>query len=315
MFRRNQPLVIPHEEHHFVFSPDIAPALKVKSGSTVRFDTSPAPPERLFAAQETGGNDAWTAACDTSRINAITGPLYVNGARPGDVLRVEILEVTTLEWGWCMAMPSFGMLTNNLHEPFLGRIPIKDDTVWLTEALRVPLRPMVGCFGLAPASGVTSSLRPPMPWGGNYDLLEMRAGAIVWLPVQTEGALLSLGDLHAAMGEAEATGISIECAGSVTVRVEVERGRSLQMPRIVVDGRLTTIGLGDLSEWGVARRHASDQMFNYLTEERGLTEVDAFLYITAVGDLTFGGPAGAVALMTVPLAPLDARDQFRPASA
>ncbi len=315
MFRRNQPLVIPHEEHHFVFSPDIAPALKVKSGSTVRFDTSPAPAERLLAAQEAGGTDGWMAASDTARINAVTGPLYVNGARPGDALRVEILEITTLEWGWSSALPGFGLLTDNVHEPFLGRIPIKNNTVWLTEALQVPLRPMIGCFGVAPASGVTSALAPPMPWAGNYDLLQMRAGATVWLPVQVEGALLSLGDLHAAMGEAEATSIAIECAGSVTVRVEVERDRSLLMPRIVVDGRLTTIGLAERGEWGVARRHASDQMFNYLTEERGLTEVDAFLYITAAGDLTFGGPAGAVALMTVPLAPLDVRDQHRPVSA
>lgn len=312
MFRRQQQHTIPHTAHQFAFQRDIPPVLRVKPGATVRFETSPEPAERLFAAQEQGGNLGWMRASDTSRINAITGPLAIDGARPGDALRVEILEITTLEWGWCSAMPGFGLLANNVREPFLGRIPIKDGVVWLTEALQVPLRPMVGCFGVAPASGTTSALAPPMPWGGNYDLLQARPGATIWLPVQVESALLSLGDLHAAMGDGEATSISIECAGSITVRVDIERDTTLQMPRLLVDERLTTVGLAERGEWGSARRHASDQMFNYLTEERGLTEQDAFLYISAVGDLTFGGPAGAVACMTVPLAPLDARERYRP---
>ncbi|MDQ4043887.1 MAG: acetamidase/formamidase family protein [Chloroflexota bacterium] len=295
--------VVPAEKHAFEFQADAKPILRVRSGETVRFETTPEPAERLFAA-----GDRWHDALDSQRINAVTGPVYIEGVEPGDAVSVEILEIETLDWGWCFFSPGFGLLANNLREPMIRRVPIRDDRVWINEALSVPLQPMIGCLGLAPARGASSTLAPPFPWGGNYDLLQVRAGSTVLLPAQVRGGLFSLGDLHAAMGDGEATSVSIECAGAATVRLGVRRGLDLQMPRIETPDRLYTVGLGERGDYVSARRHACDQMFNYLTEERALTPEDAYLLFSAAVDLSFGGPAGAVALASVPLDVLTSRE-------
>jgi amidase len=291
------------KQHSFEFRPDIAPALRVRSGETVRFETSPEPAERLFAA----GAD-WSAQLDTRRLNAVTGPVYIDGVEPGDAVRVDILAIETLDWGWNAFIPNFGMLCENLTAPMLRRVPIQQGRCWITDALSVPLRPMIGCLGLAPSRGASSTLSPPFPWAGNYDLLQVKAGSTIWFPAQVRGGLFSLGDLHAAMGDGEATSVSIECAGSATVRLSADKNLDLQMPRIVADGRLFTVGLGERGNYVSARRHAADQLFNYLTSERRLTAEDAYTLFSAAGDLSFGGPASAVVLASVPLDVLDERD-------
>ncbi|MEX1158811.1 MAG: acetamidase/formamidase family protein [Thermomicrobiales bacterium] len=290
-------------QHAFEFRADIAPVLRVESGEVVRFETSPEPAERLFAA----GED-WLELLDTRRLNAVTGPVFIEGVEPGDAVRVDILEIETLDWGWNAFIPGFGMLCENLTTPMLRRIPIVDGRCWITEALSVPLRPMIGCLGLALARGASSTLAPPFPWAGNYDLLQVRAGSTIWFPAQAPGGLFSLGDLHAAMGDAEATSVSIECAGAATVRLSVEKSLDIQMPRIVAGGKLYTVGLAERGHYVAARRHAAEQLFNYLTAERRLTPEDAYTLFSAACDLSFGGPAGAVVLASVPFDVLDARD-------
>jgi amidase len=290
-------------QHSFEFRPDIEPVLRVRSGDVVRFETSPEPAERLFRA-----GDNWCAQLDTRLLNAVTGPVFIDGVEPGDAVRVDILEITTLDWGWNAFIPNFGILCENLTSPMLRRVPIVDGRCWITDALSVPLRPMIGCLGLAPSRGASSTLSPPFPWAGNYDLLQVKAGSTIWFPAQVRGGLFSLGDLHAAMGDGEATSVSIECAGAATVQLSVDKRLDIQMPRIVADGKLHTVGLADRGNYTAARRHAADQLFNYLTEERRLTPVDAYTLFSAACDLTFGGPAGAVVLASVPLDVLDARD-------
>jgi len=297
------------QQHSFEFRPDIEPVLRVRSGDIVRFVTSPEPAERLFQA----GAD-WCAQLDTRRLNAVTGPVFVDDVEPGDAVRIDILEIATLDWGWNAFIPNFGMLCENLTSPMLRRVPIVNGRCWITDALSVPLRPMIGCLGLAPARGASSTLAPPFPWAGNYDLLQVKAGSTIWFPAQVRGGLFSLGDLHAAMGDGEATSVSIECAGSVTVRLSVDKRLDIQMPRIVADGKLHTVGLAERGNYDSARRHAADQLFNYLTVERRLTPVDAYTLFSAAGDLTFGGPAGAVVLASIPLDVLDARDAKAAAS-
>lgn len=291
------------ERHTFEFRADVEPVLRVRPGETVRMETSPQPAERLLAA-----GDGWVDAVDTRAINAVTGPIYIEGVQPGDAVAVEILEIETLDWGWNANIPGFGMLSDNIRQPMLRRVPIRAGRVWVNEALSVPVEPMIGCLGLAPARGATSTLAPPFPWAGNYDLKQVRPGSTIIFPAQVRGGLFSLGDLHAAMGDGEATSVSIECAGAATVRLSVRKGLDLQMPRVETADRLYTIGLAESGNYRSARRHACDQMFNYLTEERGLTPDDAYILFSAAVDLTFGGPAGAVVLASVPLDVLNARD-------
>jgi amidase len=295
--------VISSEHHAFAFRPDTPPVLRVKPGEVVRFETSPEPPERLFAA----GED-WTKVLDTQRLNAITGPVYIEGVEPGDAVSVEIVEIETADWGWCMFTPRGGLLGHSLVEPHLRRMPIRDGLVWINEALTVPVRPMIGCLGLAPEAGASSSLAPIFPWGGNLDLLQMTVGATALFPAQVRGGLFSLGDLHAAMGDAEGTSVSIECAGAATVRLGVRKGLQLQTPRIETADRLYTLGIGERGDYVSAKRHAAHLMFDYLTEERLLTPEDAYILFSAAVDLTFGGPAGTTALASVSLDVLAERE-------
>jgi amidase len=283
----------------FAFRPDAEPVLRIQPGETVRFETSPEPVERLFAA-----GDKWMDALDIAAINAVTGPVYIEGAAPGDAIAVEILDVQPGDWGWNAFIPGFGLIDGHLPAPMLRRIPIRDGRVIISERISLPVEPMIGCLGLAPAIGETSTLQPPYPWAGNYDLLEVKPGNTILFPVQVPGGLFSLGDLHAGMGRAEATFVSIECPGTATVRLGLRKGMTLPTPRIEAPDRVYTIGLCNDLDFHIARVQAVALMFDYLTKERGLSAEDAHVVISACVDLDFGGPTAAIVLASVPLAVL-----------
>ena len=288
--------VLSSDQIAFTFRPDVPPALRVRPGETVRFETSTAPVERLFAA-----GDRWLELVDPTVINAVTGPVFIEGVEPGDAVSVDILAIDTLDWAWTSVTPGFGLLTEPDISPSLSRLAIRDGQVILSERLSVPIRPMIGCLGLAPASGESSTLSPPFPWGGNYDLGQVAPGTTVLLPAQVPGGLFSLGDLHAAMGDGEANSIAIECAGFATVRLGVRKGLRMDTPRLETGDRIFTVGLSARGDYTSARRQAVTLLYRYLTAERGLTPTDAHALISAAADLAFGGPATAVVLASVPL--------------
>jgi amidase len=182
----------------------------------------------------------------------------------------------------------------------LERLPIRDGEVIVSDRVRLPVRPMIGCLGLAPADGETSTLSPAMPWAGNYDLTQIAPGATVLFPAQVSGGLFSLGDLHAAMGEHEATFVAIECAGSATVRLDVRPGMVLETPRIETADRIFVIGLSACGDYGAARLQAARLLYELLTREAELSPREAYAVLSALGDLTLGGPAGTIVLGSVP---------------
>jgi len=292
--------IVPANQTVFSFRPDAEPVLRVRPGEIIRFETSAEPVERLFAA----GAD-WTEVIDVRAINAVTGPVFIEGVMPGDAVSVEVLAIEPRDWGWNAAIQGFGLLDGLLPEPMLERLPIQDGEVIVSDRVRLPLRPMIGCLGLAPAQGATSSLSPAMPWAGNYDLTQIAPGATVLFPAQVPGGLFSLGDLHAAMGEHEATFIAIECAGSATVRLDVRAGMALETPRIETPDRIFVIGLSLCGDYSAARLQAARLLYELLTREAELTPREAYVVISARGDLTLGGPAGTIVLGSVPRAIVD----------
>jgi len=292
---------IPAVHTAFAFCPGVPPVLHVSPGETVRFETSSAPVERLLAA-----GDRWLDLLDTRAINAVTGPVFIDGVEPGDAVAVEVIAIDTLDWCWTSVTPNFGLLTSTELVPSLRRLPIRDDRILLSDRFSVPVRPMIGCLGLAPATGDSSTLAPPYPWGGNYDLAQIAPGTTVLLPAQVAGGLFSLGDLHAAMGHGEATSIAIECAGFATVRLDVRKNLRLETPRLETSDRFYTVGLSPKGEYTTAKHQAIALMYTYLTTERAFPPVDAHALISASVDLSFGGPAAAVVLASVPLSVLAA---------
>lgn len=287
---------VPPAHSQFDFDPAIEPVLQVNPGEIIRFETSPEPVERLFAAER-----SWAQVVNTREINSVTGPVYVEGAEPGGALAVEILEVEPLDWGWNMWLPGYGLLGQHAREPMLRRVPIRGGRVWLTDDLSIPAEPMIGCLGLAPASGKVSTLAPVYPFAGNFDMVQMKSGNIAYFPIQTTGGLFSLGDLHAAMGVGEATNVAIECAGSATVRFDLRPDLHLTMPRVESPERLYVIGIADNRDCADAARVAIREMYRLLTLEAGIPECDAHLLVSAAVDLEFGGPASAIVLASVPL--------------
>lgn len=291
--------VVRADQTSFEFRPDVEPVLRIAPGETVRFETSPEPVERLFAA-----GDDWLNQFNAREINALSGPVFIDGVQPGDAVIVEILEVETNDWGWNAFIPGLGPLRNAAVTPYLRRIPIRGGRVELGPGRSVPLRPMIGCLGLAPATGASSSLAPPYAWGGNYDLNQVSPGNTILFPAQVAGGLFFLGDLHAAMGDGEGTGVSIECAGAATVRLGIRPGLRLTTPRIETPDRVIMIGLDAGRDLTRARNQALHLLFSYLTDERRIPAEEAMILISAAADLEFGGPAAAVVLASVPWAAL-----------
>ncbi len=278
----------------FAFRPDAEPVLRIQPGETVKFETSPEPSERLLEA-----GDHWLEKLDIRAINAVTGPVYVEGAEPGDAISVEIIDVVPGPWGWNAFIPNFGLLGNRTGLAGIRRLPIENGRIIVSESLSLPVEPMIGCLGLAPASGQSSTLGPAFPWGGNFDLVQVKPGNTILFPVQVPGGLFSLGDLHAAMGRGEATSVSIECPGTATVRLGLRKGLKLETPRIETPERIYTVGLRPKGDFDGSREQATSLMFEYLTVERGLSPWDAYVVCSAVVDIEYGGPAGSITLASV----------------
>lgn len=276
--------IVSSEKRAFAFDPAIPPVLEIEPGSTVRFETSDNTWERLAAG-------ASLEDIGTDKLNPVTGPVSVRGAQPGDALRVEVLEVE-LASVWSVWMPGFGPLGSRTSQVQVMQTPIEGGRVRISNELTVPLEPMIGCIGVAPVSGRGSTLRPIYRFGGNLDLRELSPDAIIWLPVHAPGGLLSLGDLHAAMGQGEPTFVSLEAAGSATVRIDLEPERHLPSPRLRVGSDTICVGLGPTHE--EAKTNAIDQAFELLTKGHGLEPFVAYAYASARVGLRLGGPSGTL---------------------
>lgn len=281
---------IPKEKYAFALDATLPPVLEVTPPCLITFETGDSSYARL-AQGET------VEQIGFQNFNAVTGPVLINGAEPGDVLRIEVLDVTVTS-AWSAWLPNLGRWGKKTDHLQIRQIPLEGEWAIINENLKVPLEPMIGCIGLAPASGSGSTVTPAYPWGGNLDLRELGPGGILYLPVQVPGGLLSIGDLHAAMGTAEPTAVSLEAAGQATVRITVEKGMSLEFPRVRTENETLCVAVA--KTFDEARQLAMDQAYDFLTTEAGLEPFDAYAYASACVSLRFGGPASAIVLAVVP---------------
>lgn len=278
------------EQRAFAFDRSVAPVLEIDSGDTVTFETGDVAYERLSKGES-------VEAIGLENFNAVTGPVLVRGAQPGDALKVEILDVQVRR-AWSVWLPQFGGLGAKTSSVQVKQIDLRDGRAYISDQLSVPIRTMIGCIGVAPAQDKGSTFMPAYPFGGNMDLREMEAGATLYLPVQVAGGLLSMGDLHAAMGTAEPTWVSLEAAGSATLKISVEPQMKLSFPRLRVNGSTYCIGMADTLE--KAHQVALDQAYDLLINDWGLDPFDAYAYASASVDMRLGGPATAIVIAVVP---------------
>jgi amidase len=278
------------EQRAFSFDASLPPVLEIDPGATVTFETGDVAYERL-------SNGETVEQISLENFNAVTGPVRVRGAEPGDALKIDVLDIQ-VNRAWSVWLPNFGGLGARSSEIQVRQTPLKDGKAYITDTLAVPIEPMIGCIGVCPAEGKGSTFMPAYHWGGNMDLRELSPGATIYLPVQVAGALLAMGDLHAAMGTAEPTWVSLEAAGQATLRIELEKGMKLATPRLRVGNNTICIGLAD--DLKAAHQHALDQAYELLTGQFGLSAFDAYAYASARVSMSLGGPAAPLVLATVP---------------
>jgi acetamidase/formamidase len=271
---------------HNVWDRSIAPVLRVAPGDTVTVQLENASGGQLGATSDASA----LATLDFARINPVTGPIYVEGAKPGDALVVTILSLDVDAWGWTANIPGFGLLADRFTEPALRTSRIANGTVDLFTGMRLPSVPMIGTIGVAPAEPGAFSVIPPTRRGGNMDIRHVGAGATLYLPVAVDGALLSLGDGHAAQGDGEVCGTAIETSAVATLRISLERERHLPAPMLLTDPRsqrtgaaFATTGIGpDLL---MAARDATSAMIAEIVRRTTLSEIDAYLLTSVAADL------------------------------
>ncbi len=273
------------------FAADAKPVLTVKSGEVVTMDTICAIPElELMGAAI---DDPIRELKQISAVvkdkgpgpHVLTGPVAIEGAMPGDVLEVEILEVRLRSpYGWMMIEPGYGALPEEF--PYLrARLVPLDDQNKVAEfapGIRIPVRPFFGNLGVAPPTGRLDSA-PPAYNAGNMDNKWLVAGTKLYISVQVPGALFAVGDGHAAQGDGEVCLTAIETNLTGVFRFTVRKNMKLRWPRAETPTQFITMGFHEnLDE---AARRATKEMIDYLTTERGLSRDDAYMLTSAAVDL------------------------------
>ena len=279
-------------QHHFGWDRSIPPVASVAPGSTIEFECQDSSAGQL--SPNSSVDDVKTL--DFGKINPVSGPIFIEGAEPGDVVKVSIEEFKPSGFGWTANIPGFGLLAEHFKEPALHIWSYDKDNLG-TSAFgpggRVPLKPFAGTIGLAMAEPGLHSIVPPRRVGGNMDIRDLAAGTELYLPVEVAGGLFSIGDTHAAQGDGEVCGTAIESPMNAVVTLDLVKNENLETPRFTTPGPVTrhldgkgyevTTGIGkDLME---GAQGAVSQMVDLLAARYNMNVVDAYMLCSVCGDL------------------------------
>jgi acetamidase/formamidase len=277
---------------HYDWDNSRAARLEIDPGDTVVFDTRDAA-DRFYSKTST----AEEVLKRVFKGHPLTGPVRINGARPGDTLVVEVLEVVpALDFGWTQIRPGRGLLTEqDFPKPHLCVWDVSDKQVarMPNRPIAVPLDPFPGVMGVALDEPGAHSTMPPRRSGGNMDIKQLHAGTTLYLPVLVDGALFSVGDGHGAQGDGEVCITAVEMSARVTLRFDLQKGRRIAEPRFRTRGPIgmktnrgphfaTTAHGPDLF---ASSQQAIRYMIEHLVEERGLTREEAYVLCSVAVDL------------------------------
>lgn len=257
----------------YEFNRDNAYTKKVKSGTTIRIETYDCFQNQIQSA------DTEVAAINWDQINPATGPVYVEGAMPGDVLKVKIDKIEIGEQGVMVVGPELGIMGHRIENMESKILPIKNDKVLFND-IELPVNKMIGVIGVAP-EGQGVNCGTPGAHGGNMDNKMIAEGATLYFPVFVEGALFSLGDFHAAMGDGEVSVSGVEVPGAATVTLEVVKGETLSHPMLENDEVFTQIVSAETVD--EAAKQATIEMIERIVEKSGLPVSEVTMLMSAVG--------------------------------
>jgi len=265
-----------------VYSMDKAapPALEVRSGDIVVATCS----DCFGGCIRTERDDP--ATLDHDKLNPATGPIFVDEAEPGDVLAVSLLRIDVGDRGSAPLYPGeFGFLKDDPIEPLTKIAAVVDGMIMYRDDVRIPVRPMMGTIGVAPAGAPISNLYMG-DHGGNMDHKDAGVGSTVYLPVFAPGALLAVGDAHAVIGDGEAAAAGLEVPSVVTMQLEVLKGRSLPRPMIETPAELMTCGWGETMEQATAC--AMRDMVDFIEAKLEMSRAESYNLVGMVGDVRPG---------------------------
>ena len=283
---------IHQHQSHFGWDNANKPVVTIAPGETVEFH----PVDSSGGQLNPNSTVADIPKLDFGKVNPVAGPVYVDGAEPGDAIKVTLISFTPSGWGWTANIPGFGLLADQFKDPALHIW--KYDPASLAPAMygpggRVPLKPFCGTIGLAPAEPGLHSVVPPRRVGGNMDIRDIAAGTTLYLPVEVKGGLFSVGDTHATQGDGEVCGTAIESPCSLAAKFELVKNANLAFPRFTTPGPVArhfdvkgyeaTTGISpDLFE---AARQAVMGMIDLLTREHKMSAVEAYMLCSVCADL------------------------------
>jgi acetamidase/formamidase len=268
------------EPTHSVWDRSLAPRLRIEPGDEVEIECTDASGGQV----RPGTTTAEFLAIDRTRIHALTGPMFVEGAESGDVLQIDVLATRHADWGWSSVIEGLGFLRDRFREPYLFHWQLDGESTSSLAPAVVPVRPFLGVMGVARADNGAFRTRPPGPFGGNLDVRELCAGSRLYLPVYNHGALFSCGDGHAAQGDGEVCINGIECPLDVTLRFHLHKHQPLAGP--LVEASESAAADSTANAWVVvetgtdlatAARAATSRMIDLLVSRWSFSDVHAYI--------------------------------------
>jgi acetamidase/formamidase len=294
---------------------NLPPALTVKSAQVVQIEalshqglTTNKDPEKFFGAYGIPSNevlaDAKTVFAEVKRprgasVHILTGPIYLEGAEPGDTLEVRVLDIKfRVPYGVNNTGPGKGVLPGLLKEPSAKviRLDLERRVALFSDDIQIPLNPFMGIMAVSPPTslGMVSST-PPGAWGGNIDLKFCGIGSSLFLPVFNKGGQFFTGDGHAVQGDGEVDGGAIEISLKPTLQFILHKDKNIKLPRVETATDYLTTGLDvDLN---VATRIALQEAVDFLQTEKGMTAADAYALSSLAVDLGIGEAVDIVNLV------------------
>ncbi len=269
--------IINKDKYNFLFSKSIEPAAFANAKDDVVFHTRDAHNETVPSGRDVVFPDMELKDC-----NPVTGPVFIKNAMPGDILAVEIKKIKLAPQGFVPSRKDMGIIHGIPPGNLARNLNISNNLIDFSEEIKIPVRSMVGTIGVAPpADAIYSSMIGVH--GGNMDNNDVRAGSIVYFPVFAEGALLSMGDVHASMGDGELTSGGIDIGAEVSVAVDIIKNKTIKRPLIETDDFI--IVTSNAMDFYEANRIAVREMMDLLCKIYEISKVEAYWLISICGDL------------------------------
>lgn len=279
-----------HSHKHYGWDNSIKPIAEIDCGQTISYSI----------VESSGGQFTKKSTAkdveniDFEKVNPVSGPVYVKGAQPGDTLEVEMIHFSELDWGWTAIVPGFGLLADDFPEAAIKTYDLANrKRAEFLHGIDLFIKPFPGTIGVALAEPGNHGILPPRHNGGNIDTRHLISGAKLYLPVQVEGALFSIGDTHAAQGDGEVCGSAIEASMEATLRFKLHKGKTIQEPRYELAGPPTPeadsmgyfVTTGNGTDLLSASKSAIRYMIEHLSGTYGMTEQEAYMLCSVAVDL------------------------------